>query len=381
MSPRLKILHIISSWQSVVGNELAEFAPRLAQDEFEVEMCVLANSTISKTPHTPTTTLGLRWAFDISTYFGVGRIIRRFRPDVIHTWDNTAQLYAAFHPGKHRIIAEKREPEAKTGILQKYANDRTHCFIAPRRIDDCPKTIAIPPAAVPAAYAQPIPATELLAKLEIPLVEPSGDYYPVLQSRYEPERRNYKPVQPHSTPFLICIALPLCSEHRILDALWTFETLNQLRMNFHAFIIGDGKDRELLLRYRDRWKLFSRVHFLGNQCDAYKLLPSCDVLLHLSSSAAHSGTILSAMSCGVPVVALETPESREHIVDGTTGMLIPCDGDFRFYRRISAKKLLYLLENVELRRAMHDAAKERVAKEYNFDAAVQERIRLYKSMS
>ena len=379
MSHRHKILHIISSWESGVGNELAEFAHRLAREDFENEICVLTGQN-RNVPNVPTTTLGLRWSFDVSTYLGVSRLLCRFRPDIVHVWDSTAQRYGTLHAGTHRVLAEKRESDTSSDWLQKYFDNKTYRFIAPHKIGDCPKTVIIPPAAVPVPSAKPMPPEELLQKLGFPLVEPSGDYYPVIQPQYDPARRNYKPMPPHSTPFLIGMVLPLESEHKILDALWAFQTLKQVNLNFHVFVIGAGKDQDMVLRYRDRWKLFSRVHFLGNRCDAARLLPCFDVLLHLSPSAEYSGTILSAMSCGVPVIALETPESREYVLDGTTGLLIPADGDFRFYRRTAAKKLLYLLENEELRRSMQRAAQDRAAKTFNFDAALQRRIDVYRAV-
>ena len=383
MSNFPKILHIASSWESGIGNELAEFVARLSRSEFESEVCVLASSNNRGISDVPTTTLGLRWAYDVSTYLGVGRVLRRFRPDIVHTWDTAAHSYATLHYGTQRILAEKRDTDIPVGLLQKYLDRKTYRFIVPRKNDTLPttKTIIIPPAAVPVQSSEPMSAEELLEKLGFPLVEPSGDYYPVFQPQYEPARRNYKPMPPHQTPFLIGVVLPLCLEHRILDALWAFETLNHVHLNYHAFVIGDGKDRETLLRYRDRWKLFSRAHFLGNRHDTHRLLPHFDVLLHLSSSAEHSGTILSAMSCGVPVVALETPESSEYIVDGTTGIRIPADGDFRFHRRTAVKRLLYLLENEELRRSMQIAAKDRIANDFNFDTAVQRRIDVYRELT
>jgi glycosyltransferase involved in cell wall biosynthesis len=385
MSQRLKILHIISSWESGVGNELAEFVARTSREDsgnelFESKICVLAGSKPRNVHDVPTTTLNLRWTFDVSTYFGVAQTLRRFHPDVVHVWDSVAQCYGTLHSGSQRVLAEKRETDTPSGKLQKYLDAKTHLFIAPRKIVKCPKTIIIPPAAVPMPHAEPIPAEALLEKLGFPSVQPSGHYYPVFQPQYEPALRSYKPMPPHSTPFLIGMVLPLCSEHKILDALWVFETFHHVHLNFHVFVIGDGKDRDLFLRYRDRWKLFSRVHFLGNRHDVHRLLPCCDALLHLSPSAEYSGTILSAMSCGVPVIALETPESREYVLDGTTGILIPAEGDFRFYRRTAAKRLLYLLENEELRRSMQRAAKDRVTKEYNFDAAVQRRIDVYREL-
>ena len=386
MSHRLKILQIISSWGSGVGSELAEFAARLPREEWECEICVLAGSNSRRTLDLPTTTLDLRWSVDINTALGVRRILRRFRPDVVHTWDFAAQCYGVIHRGPHRIIAETRENDLPKGWLQQYLLRKTHRWIVPRQNETLPatRTTIIPPAAVPVPWAAPMSAEELFAKLDFPLVEPSGDYYPVFQPQYEPARRNYKPIAPPRTPFVIGIILPLCAEHRILDALWVFETLNHVHLNFHALIIGDGKDRELFLRSRDQWKLSSRVHFLGNRHNDRhlmgRLLPSLDVLLHLSDSAEHAGTTLSAMSCGVPVIALETPESREYIVDGITGILIPNDGDFRFYRRTAAKKLLYLLENETLRRSMQTAAKEHVATQFDFETAMRQRIQVYREL-
>ena len=381
MSPRLKILHILSSWESGRGNELAEFAARLSCGQFETEICTLSGKC-RQVSGVPTTTLGLRWSFDPVAYREVGKVLRRFRPDVVHTWDAAAQLYGTLHRGKQRVIAEKRGTAVASDMLQKYLDQKTYRFIAPYKMSDCPKTVIIPPSAVPVTYAAPLSAEELLSQLDIPLAETRGNYYPVFQPHYEPERRNYKPMLPHPHPFLIGVVLPLSSEHRILDALWVFETFSHVHLNFHAFIIGDGKDREQFLRYRDRWKLFSRVHFIGNECHTHRLLPSLDVLLHLSPSAEHSGTILSAMTCGVPVVALETPESRLFLSQGKTGILIPYEGTSekasRFYRRTAAKRVLHLLENKELRHSIRKAAQERVAKEFSFDAAVQRRIEVYR---
>ena len=380
MSYRLKILHIISSWESGLGNELVEFATRLPQDEFPCEICALSGAKNQKVSRIPITTLNRRWSFDVSAYLGIKRLLRHFRPDVVHTWDANSQLYGTFHDGPQRVLVEKRGTDVSSGTWQQYLDKKAYRLIAPYNIGNCPKTVMMPPAAVPIPYSEPIPAEELLKKLGFPPVEPSGDYYPGFQSQCAPALRSYTPMPPHRTPFLISVVLPLSSEHRILDALWVFETLNHVHLNFHAFVIGDGKDRNLCLRYRDKWKLFSRVHFLGDWHDRSRLLPHCDVLLHLSPSAEYSGTILSAMSWGVPVIALETPESREYILDGTTGILIPAEGDFRFCRRTAAKRLLSLLENVDLRQSMQQGAKNRIEKEFNFDVAVQRRINVYREL-
>ena len=190
MSYRHKILHIIFSWESEVGSELAELITRLPRDEFESEICVLAGSNNQKVLDVPTTTLDLRWPFDPVAYLGIRRILRRFCPDTVHVWDATAQLYGTIHCGPQRVLAEKREFSSLSRYSESYLNRKTYRFIVPRNDHSLPhdKTIIIPPSAVPVPCVVPIPADELLEKLGFPLVEPSGNYYPVFQPQYLPAR-------------------------------------------------------------------------------------------------------------------------------------------------------------------------------------------------
>jgi glycosyltransferase involved in cell wall biosynthesis len=67
-----------------------------------------------------------------------------------------------------------------------------------------------------------------------------------------------------------------------------------------------------------------RIEFLGFRTDLESLLPTASVFV--LPSRYREGTprsLLEAAACGVPVVAFDVPGSREAIVDGETGFLLP----------------------------------------------------------
>ncbi|MDR3232944.1 MAG: glycosyltransferase [Planctomycetaceae bacterium] len=142
-------------------------------------------------------------------------------------------------------------------------------------------------------------------------------------------------------PYIIGLAAPLIKEQRIIDALWVFETLNHIPLDYQAYIIGDGKERDYLLRCRDGWKLSSRVRFLGSSKNALQHIRLVHVLLHLGTETADCYAVRDAVAMKIPVIASDTSKTRQLVKDGVNGILIPdCGDDFRLRRRLFAKRTL-----------------------------------------
>ncbi len=165
----------------------------------------------------------------------------------------------------------------------------------------------IPNAVLPDANFRSKTVEEFLCGLGIDPIPPVGDYHPVSKPQYDPDEETYVSTLPQApsrqTPHIIGVVARLWPQKRIQDLLWVFETLQFVNLNFHALIIGDGPLRDTLLRFRDDWRLESRVHFLGLRNDVAQLMPSFDVLLSASESEGQSNSILEAMSCSVPVIS------------------------------------------------------------------------------
>jgi glycosyltransferase involved in cell wall biosynthesis len=81
---------------------------------------------------------------------------------------------------------------------------------------------------------------------------------------------------------------------------------------------------------------------------------------------------LEAMACGKPTIASKTGAGPELIEDGVSGLLCnPYD------RADIARKLIYLLENGDVRERLGKSARERVVQRFSPSVIVEKNLDLY----
>jgi glycosyltransferase involved in cell wall biosynthesis len=98
----------------------------------------------------------------------------------------------------------------------------------------------------------------------------------------------------------------------------------------------------------------ARVDFLGERDDAAAVIANLDVLVQASRGPEGLGrTILEAMACGVPVVAVDAWGPRELVEDGRTGCLVPPGDAAALADRIAA-----LVRDPAVRARLGAAARE-----------------------
>ncbi len=145
-------------------------------------------------------------------------------------------------------------------------------------------------------------------------------------------------------------------------------------------IIGDGPLRGELERLAATLQISSYVSFLGvlPSEEVSRHLQSADVLLAPSVVAKdgdrESGLIVAkeAGACAVPVLATLHGGLPEIVADGVTGFLVP-ERD----ANALGEKLGILIGDSSLRRAMGDAARAKMEREYNVAERVAELETLY----
>ena len=99
--------------------------------------------------------------------------------------------------------------------------------------------------------------------------------------------------------------------------------------NVHTLIVGDGVDREHLVRLADELGISEHITFTGRVSDEDKIaLERVGVLYAISSPAElQSIATLEAMACGKPVVAVNAGALSELCHDGKNGFLFELDDD------------------------------------------------------
>lgn len=92
-------------------------------------------------------------------------------------------------------------------------------------------------------------------------------------------------------------------------------------------IAGDGPLRDDLEALARREGIADRVTFLGARADVPDLLAGCDVFVLPSLYEGLPLSILEAMAACRPVVASDIPGTRQAVIDGRTGLLVPPGDD------------------------------------------------------
>ena len=111
--------------------------------------------------------------------------------------------------------------------------------------------------------------------------------------------------------------------YRVADIISAFSQLLETTPEAHLIIGNDGSLRVDLENQVAALGITKEVTFIGSlpESELPPLLRACDVYVTASEVDGSSVTLLQAMSCGVPVVASDTPGNRDWVQDQETGRL------------------------------------------------------------
>jgi glycosyltransferase involved in cell wall biosynthesis len=105
------------------------------------------------------------------------------------------------------------------------------------------------------------------------------------------------------------------------------------------------------------------------------LMRSADVLIHLTTSESFARVPLDAMACGVPVIGLDAGPSRDAVIDGVTGYLVPPGQP-----ALLAGHLRQFLASPMLREGCGIAAASRARHRYSWERISQETLAVYQAL-
>jgi len=364
VKPRL--LHLIPSLDRAgAEKQMGLLARGLAREEFDVHVCALSRGGPLEAELAgagiDVTVIGKRSRADPYAFRRLKRHVARLRPDLVHAWMFAANAYgyaAAKCCGVQRFVAGQRCVDPwKTGLqlgIDRYVGRRADCtvvnspcvreFYARRGVP--PEKIRVIENGVQPPQPTDTTREELLAELGLPegcrLVATIGRLWP---------------------------------QKRLKDAIWAADLLKVIRDDVHLLVIGDGPHRNRLRRFRDQVVIRDKVHLLGHREDVPRIVSHLDVLWSSSAYEGQSNAILEAMAAGVPVVATDVPGTRDLVLSGQTGYLVPL-GD----RAALARATQRLLENPLLAAQLGGAARRRAAEHFSVEKMVRRHVDLYEEL-
>ncbi len=151
------------------------------------------------------------------------------------------------------------------------------------------------------------------------------------------------------------------------------ERLVERHVNVRVLLVGKGPELESLERQaRESALLQGRASFVGSSDRVPALLNAMDIFALPSLGEGMSNTLLEAMASGLPLVTTRVGGNPEVVEDGRSGWLFtPGDVEGLF------DQLGHLAANLETRRALGQAARERALLVFSLDGMIQRYWNLY----
>ncbi len=137
-------------------------------------------------------------------------------------------------------------------------------------------------------------------------------------------------------------------------------------------VIGEGQLRDALVAQAAALGIADRVRFLGLRHDVPAVLGAVDVFALTSLYEGLPNVVIEAMSAGAVAVATDVGGTRELIVPGETGVLIPPSDP-----AAAATAIGRLLREPDTLARMAGAARRRIEEEFGMEAMVRRTTAIY----
>ena len=193
------------------------------------------------------------------------------------------------------------------------------------------------------------------------------------------DMQRFAPVPATDKPatFVVGNVKTLKANYGIDTLIQAFALVHQHRptVDMRLLIAGTGPDRDQLIGLCEQLGIRPLVDFLGyipNQ-ELPQLYAKFDVAVSLSREESFGVVAVEAMSCGCPVVTSDAEGFCEVVDNDVTGFIVPKDNP-----KAAAEAIECFIDNPSLRASMSTAARQRVAKLYDWERNVDTMMDIYK---
>lgn len=159
--------------------------------------------------------------------------------------------------------------------------------------------------------------------------------------------------------------------------IYLFQAMKMLKLTglnkFVCIVIGDGREKDNLVKYVEAENLTEFILFLGYRKDIPALLKVTDILAIPSiAQEAFPRVAIEAMAMKVPVVCTDFGGLPEAVVDGETGIVVPTKDVVAL-----SKAIIKLINNSEIRKQMGEAGRKRVEANFSIEQNVRKTEKVY----
>lgn len=372
-------MHVIATLDRAgAEGTLARLCLRLNRAEFEPSVCCLTRGggyeSELRAAGVPVTVLGKKGRYDVSTLWRLRALMRRDRPDIVHTWLFTANTWGriaawlARRPcgGQARvpvIIASERAVDRWKNPFHRLA-DRRLAAASAAIVANCEavKRFCVEDVGIPSKRVRVILNGMNLRSFDLAFSHAIRDV--IADANRGADRVRMGTVarlEPQKGIRFLIEAMELLQSSGVDAELW---------------IVGDGPDRpELEAMVNASPDLRDSVKFLGQRDDVPALLGQMDMFVLPSLWEGLPNAVMEAMAARLPVVATSVDGTPELVNDGETGLLVPPKSP-----EALADAIAKLVADGALRQRMGQAGRRRIEQHFTEDRMIAETEALYREL-
>jgi glycosyltransferase involved in cell wall biosynthesis len=349
----LRILHLLPDFEHTgVSHQVALYAQELLRRGHTVMACALAE--VGPLAETLTAAgaevhaLGGRRTIDIAPYLQLRCLIRQKSPDIIHAWTNACIVATWWIPRSSygKLVASPTVP-AKASAFWKGFN---RWLLARADMVFAANSYA-------KRYLDQIGIDQNRLHLVFPCVGCDGEG----SQAFIPEPRRY-----------IVSVGPFGDYLALRDVVWAFDILRYRYSDVDLLLVGEGPALTRVRQFVHDVQCSDRVHFAGTQPLLGPFLKRSASVWVLRRIQGGTQAVLEGMAAARPVVASATPELRELISDGSTGLLVPPSDVVGF-----AKRTRFLFNDPAMARAIGESGQRWVVENASVRKRMDQVLQLY----
>lgn len=365
----LKLLHLITELRPAGAERaLYELSTRLDRRRFHVEVVALRGGDVAdwlRREGIAVTVLGVRGKWDAGKLFTLVRLLRRSRPDILHT-----HLFHADLAG--RLAAPLAHvPHLVHTIHTAEGRFRPWQFALPRLLErQCDRLICL------AASVRDFHARRSGLPHSAYTVIPWGVDAAAF-ARDDAARARLRGEWGLAPTDVLAAYVGRLEPYKGIDVLLeAIDALASRGRGVRFVIAGDGPRRSAVEAFLARSPAAARVRFLGFVHDVRAVLSAADFYVMPSYWEGWGLALGEAMAAGLAAVGSDVPAVSDLIVPGETGLLVP-PGD----AAALADAIDSLAADERFRRAAGAAARQRIVERFALWAAVTAHEKLYEEVA
>ncbi|MGN0024216.1 MAG: glycosyltransferase family 4 protein [Candidatus Avelusimicrobium sp.] len=309
--------------------------------------------------------------YDLWTVFQMGRVLRRVKPDIVHTNAPKAGILG-------RLAARIFWRKAKVvhtfhglGFAKEHGEKRFKFFVAVEKF--CAKFTDV---LVFVSRKNAAEAKQLgIGKgVRTELIRAGVNFNPILPLKFDPAAKKASLKIPANAKVVLSLSNFKPLKNPLHFVLAAYKVLSQMK-NVYFIFTGEGQLKQTAETLAKNLSIEKQLLFLGWRSDALELLAISDVFASVSLREGLPMSLLEAMSMRIPAVCYNVDGISEVVTDNKTGFLVKPNDINTF-----ADKLKVLLRHAALRERFEAAIDHRDFSEFTSSTMIKKQERLYRSL-